>query len=104
MPKGCKRLQTFVKHTIQFFTTFREVADNLAGIFFQLQDLMCHIECRNDQDRQLGNMWGLGGLLILNLVYFTDQIIRHLPGLGSLGIGLERIWLPEKLYGDKLVQ
>jgi hypothetical protein len=49
-------------------------------------------------------MWDLGGLLILDLIDFPDQKIRHLPGFGGLGIGLERIGLPEKLYGDKLVQ
>jgi hypothetical protein len=80
------------------------VVDDLACIFSELQDLVGHVQRRDDQDRQLGYMWDLGGLLILNPVDFTDQKIRHLPGLGSLGVSLERIGLPEKLYGDKLVQ
>jgi len=104
MPKGCERLHTFFEHTVQCFATIGNVVDDLAGIFFQLQNLMRHVQRRNHQDRQFGNMWDLAGLLIVNLLYLTDQQIRYLPDLSSLGIGLERIRLPEKLYGDKLVQ
>lgn len=80
------------------------MADNLACIFFKLQDLVRHTQCGDDQDRQLGNMWDFGSLLVLNLIHFTDQKIRYLPGPVSFDVSLERVRLPEKLYGDKLVQ
>lgn len=80
------------------------MADEFARIFSQLQDLMCHAQCGTDQDRQLGNMWDFSSLLVLNLIHFADQKIRHLPGPSSFDIGLERVRLPEKLYGDKLFQ
>ena len=43
-------------------------------------------------------------LLFLNLRHLLEQQIGHFLGLRCLGIGLERIRLPEKLYRYKVFQ
>jgi len=46
---------------------------------FSAAESDAHVQRRNHQDRQFGNMWDLAGLLIVNLLYLTDQQIRYLP-------------------------
>ena len=43
-------------------------------------------------------------LLFLNLRHLLNQQVGHFLGLRCLGIGLESIWLPEKLYRYKVFQ
>ena len=43
-------------------------------------------------------------LLFLNLRHFLDEQVGHFLGLRCLGIGLESIRLPEKLYRYKVFQ
>lgn len=80
------------------------MADHLAGVLFKLQNLMCHTQGGDDQDRQLGNMWDFGSILVLNLIHFLNQKIRHLPGPRSFDVSFERVRLPKELYGNKMFQ
>lgn len=80
------------------------MADHLAGVLFKLQNLMRHAQGGDDQDRQLGNMWDLGGILVLNLIHFLNQKIRHLPGPRSVDVSFERVRLPKELYGNQMFQ
>lgn len=80
------------------------MANHLAGVLFKLQDLMRHSQGGDNQDRQLGNMWNLGSMLVLNLIHFMNQKIRHLPGSRSFDVGFERVGLPKEFYGNKMFQ
>ncbi len=43
-------------------------------------------------------------MLVLNLIHFMNQKIRHLPGSRSFDVGFERVGLPKEFYGNKLFQ
>jgi len=80
------------------------MADHRAGVLFKLQDLMRHTQGGDDQDRQLGNMWDFGSMLVPNLIHFLNQKICHLPGPRSFDVSLERVRLPKELYGNNMFQ